>query len=90
MKHHSDDEIVVLLRRARELQDADLPLSVVCKRLDISVMTLHRWRSNERSKIASDLIKSAVEENRMLRKVATDLLMEIAQLRETSEMRRAA
>ena len=90
MKHHSEDEIVVLLRRARELQDADLPFSVVCRRLDISVMTLHRWRSSERMKTESELIKSIAEENRMLRKVATDLLLEIAHLRESSEMRRAA
>jgi hypothetical protein len=90
MKHHSTEEISSRLRQARELELAGHPQSKVCKMLDISMMTLHRWRKMERMKSTSALIKSTVEENRLLRKVATNLLLEIVELKEVSEARRAA
>jgi len=57
---------------------------------DISVMTLHRWRKMERTSVNAAAAKLDIEENRLLRKIAFDLLLEIAAMKEGLEGKRAA
>ena len=90
MRRHSDDEVSTVLQQARKLELAGHSQLKICEMLDISVMTLHRWRNMGRSISAAAAAKSHAEENRMLRKIVSDLLLEIAELKEIFERRRAA
>jgi putative transposase len=97
MKRHSDQEISAILQRARELEQAGRLQADICEMFGISVMTLHRWRKMERTsvnaaagKLNAAAAKVDIEENRMLRKIAFDLLLEIAALKEGLEGKRAA
>jgi hypothetical protein len=90
MKRHSDQEISVILQRARDLEQAGRLQSDICEMFAISVMTLHRWRKMERTSVNAAAAKLDIEENRMLRKIAFDLLLEIAAMKEGLEGKRAA
>jgi putative transposase len=97
MKRHSDQEISAILQRARELEQAGRLQAEICEMFGISVMTLHRWRKMERTsvtaaaaKLNAAAAKVDIEENRLLRKIAFDLLLEIAALKEGLEGKRAA
>ena len=90
MKRHSDQEIAAILQRARDLEQAGRLQSDICEMFDISVMTLHRWRKMERTSVNAAAAKLDIEENRLLRKIAFDLLLEIAAMKEGLEGKRAA
>ena len=90
MKRHSDQEISAILQRARDLEQAGRLQSDICEMFDISVMTLHRWRKMERTSVNAAAAKLDIEENRLLRKIAFDLLLEIAAMKEGLEGKRAA
>jgi transcriptional regulator with XRE-family HTH domain len=96
MKRHSDQEISAILQRARELEQAGRLQADICEMFGISVMTLHRWRKMERTSVNAAAAKRSaaakvdIEENRLLRKIAFDLLLEIAALKEGLEGKRAA
>jgi len=44
MKRHNRAEVVEKLHQASEMAQRGQPQGAICKALDISVMTLHRWR----------------------------------------------
>ena len=44
MKRHNRAEVVEKLHQASEMAARGQPQGAICKALDISVMTLHRWR----------------------------------------------
>jgi transposase len=90
MKRHSDQEISAILQRARDLEQAGRLQSDICEMFDISVMTLHRWRKMERTSVNAAAAKLDIEENRLLWKIAFDLLLEIAAMKEGLEGKRAA
>jgi putative transposase len=90
MKRHSDQEISAILQRARELEQAGRLQADICGMFHISVMTLHRWRKMERTSVNAAAAKVDIEENRMLRKIAFDLLLEIAAMKEGLEGKQAA
>jgi hypothetical protein len=90
MKRHSDQEIAAILQRARDLEQAGRLQADICEMFDISVMTLHRWRKMERTSVNAAAAKLDIEENRLLRKIAFDLLLEIAAMKEGLEGKRAA
>ena len=96
MKRHSPAEISVALNQARDMMKRGHSQSAICKALGISVMTLHRWRkdlgdSSEDSTNRENFpgrdgtaiqIADLREENRRLRKIVTDLLIEKAKVEE--------
>ena len=93
LKRHSNQEISAILQRARDLEQAGRLQSDICEMFDISVMTLHRWRKMdkmERTSVNAAAAKLDIEENRLLRKIAFDLLLEIAAMKEGLEGKRAA
>jgi putative transposase len=98
MKRHSPTEIRAKLRQADELEHQGLSQPEICKVLGISVMTLHRWRKDPELGRAEarapdggddgagpgrtqDFDTLALE-NRRLRKIVADLLLEKARLEE--------
>jgi putative transposase len=108
MKHHSDQEIANILRRADEFVARGQKQSQFCKALGISVMTYHRWRKRV-PKAGTPALASAANdtqvalpkqadapersldeirlENRRLRQIITDLLLEKAKLEEMLQAR---
>jgi putative transposase len=100
MKRHSPNEIRAKLRQADELSQQGLSQPDICKALGISVMTLHRWRKDpdvQRAEPppaadpgamgAAGEADALVLENRRLRKIVADLLLEKATLEEALTQR---
>src|ERR1700760_2888965 len=98
MKRHSPNEIRAKLRQADELSQQGLSQPQICRTIGISVMTLHRWRKNPELQSAeptgtAGAVHDAKEadalvlENRRLRKIVADLMLEKARLEETLAQR---
>jgi transposase-like protein len=100
MKRHSPTEIRAKLRQADELEHQGVSQPEICKAIGISVMTLHRWRKdpqirNAEQRPAADIdaspaaqdVDALVLENRRLRKIVADLLLEKARLEENLTLR---
>jgi putative transposase len=87
-KLHSADEICDLLEKAEQLRLQGQSQKTICNVLGISVMTYHRWRNRGiwRQRRAGDRpaeqLDDLVSENRMLRRIVSDLLIETMKLRE--------
>jgi putative transposase len=90
MKRHSRAEIIEALDRAQVMMARGQSQSAICKVLGISIMTLHRWRKEfgeprkhfdsvenlgQRDDTRQQLAELR-EENRRLRTIVTDLLLE--------------
>jgi hypothetical protein len=105
MKKHSREEILRKLGKAHELARSGKSQVEICKALDVSVMTFHRWRKlhiiramEEASARAGALTPAAPVgvaeiarlleelsiENRRLRKMVTDLLLEKVKMEESA------
>jgi putative transposase len=69
-KRYSRAEIARKLARANNLATQGKRQSEIARALDVSVMTLHRWRK------ARDPIAQLQHENSLLRRLVTDLLLE--------------
>jgi hypothetical protein len=83
VKKHSSAEIIEKLARADQLATQGLSQNAICGELGISVMTLHRWRARGCSSHDAQLEQRLLLENRRLRDVAANLLLEIRTLEET-------
>jgi putative transposase len=102
MKRHTPAEIGAALNQARDMTRRGQSQSAICKALDISVMTLHRWRkefgdSSENSTNGNNLpgrdhteiqIADLREENQRLRRIVADLLLEKAKVEEAIAQRK--
>jgi transposase-like protein len=102
MKRHRPEEILAKLRQAQDLERQGQSQGQVCKALGISVMTFHRWRKEAKRfpQSASAAIKNddgigtskQIEdlrlENRRLRKIITDLLLEKLKVEEATAVPR--
>jgi putative transposase len=71
-KRYSRAEIATKLARANDLATQGKRQSEIARALDVSVMTLHRWRKAQ----ARDPIAQLQLENSLLRRLVTDLLLE--------------
>jgi putative transposase len=89
MKRHNRAEIIAALNQAQVMMARGQSQSAICKVLGISVMTLHRWRKEfgdpRENPVGESLrqlddprqqIAELREENRRLRTIVTDLLLE--------------
>lgn len=98
-KRHSPSEISAKLEQAGLLAAAGKVQSEIAKTLGISVMTLHRWRklgpprSTRRSRAVgpasrgyADMITALRAENRQLRQIVADLLLEKIRLEEAARL----
>ena len=80
---HSAQEIAAKLSRASELLDGGQSKVGVCRKLGISVMTLHRWQKHANlppDPTADELLVAELKlENGRLRQIASSLALEIAE-----------
>ena len=102
-RRHSKREIAAKLARADVLAAEGKIQSEIARALEVSVMTLHRWRKSlpqpspeiapadhagRTSEKELDIrIAELQSENARLRRLVTDLLLETMQLQETTERR---
>jgi putative transposase len=79
----NETQILSVLRE----QEAGSPTAEVCRRHGISQPTFYRWKLKYSSMALAEAekLKSLEDENRQLRKVVTDLMLEIAALKERLE-----
>jgi len=102
-RRHSRAEISTKLKQAAMLAAAGKVQSEIAKALDISVMTLHRWRKLYPARAArpsaasvaghdrrggrrqTDIVAALQMENRYLRQIVADLLLEKTRLEEAAQ-----
>ena len=104
-RRHSPAEISAKLEQAEALAANGRVQSEIAKALGVSVMTLHRWRKIDHpaarapspafeaahgaSRGLADIVAELQMENRQLRKLVTDLLLEKIKLEEAAGPRAA-
>ena len=102
-RRHSPAEISAKLEQAEALAANGRVQSEIAKALGVSVMTLHRWRKLDHPAAPStafeaahsarreraDIVAELQKENRQLRKIVTDLLLEKIKLEEAAGPRAA-
>jgi transposase-like protein len=77
-KRHKTDEVVRKLREAEVLEGRGRTIAQVCRELEISEQTLHRWRKQFRGMGDGQIkrLKQLEEENRRLKKAVADLVLD--------------
>ena len=104
-RRHSPAEISAKLEQAEALAANGRVQSEIAKTLGVSVMTLHRWRKLDHpaapvpttgfeaahgaGRGRADILAELQMENRQLRKIVTDLLLEKIKLEEAAGPRAA-
>jgi putative transposase len=100
-RRHSPAEISAKLERAAALAADGKVQSDIAKMLGVSVMTLHRWRKHDpvsdtgdghatrNGHEHADIVARLQMENRQLRRLVTDLLLEKVSLEEAAGVRAA-
>lgn len=89
MKHrrHTPEQVVRKLREADRLlgEGADIP--AVCRHLEVSEQTYHRWRQQYGSMQADDVrrLKDLEHENSRLKRIVADQALDIRALKDVAE-----
>ena len=86
-KRHTPEEIIRKLREAATLLSGGESLEAVCKKLEVSPPTYHRWRQ-EYAGAKEETVKRLKElekENAQLKKLVADLSLDKAMLKELVE-----
>lgn len=86
-KKHTPEQIVRKLRDADAMLGAGMSAEEVCRKLEISDSTMHRWRSQYGQMTGGELkhLKQLEEENRRLKKVVADQALDLQILKEAAE-----
>ena len=86
-KRHSPEEIIRKLREVEQMEAAGQPVAQLCQKLEISVATLARWRSQFRGMGDAEIkrLKELEDENRRLKRAVADLTRDKQILKELSE-----
>ena len=85
-KRHSPKEVEAKLRQAAEMADAGKRQVEIADALGISVMTYHRWRKPNHSRVSAverKILQRLELENSRLRRLAADLLLAKTELEES-------
>ena len=85
-RRHTPDQIVRKLREADKLLNEGQDLAAVCRDLQVSEQTYHRWRAQYGGMKADDAkrLKELEKENQRLKRIVADKELEIDALREIS------
>ena len=86
-KRHRPEEIVAKLREVDEALSQGKTLEDVVKSLGVSVMTLHRWRTEYGStdRDAVKRLKELERENGLLKRLVADQALDIQILKEVAK-----
>ena len=86
-KRHSPEQIIAKLRDADTALASGVSVEQICKQLEISQATYHKWR-NQYGGIKADEMKRLKElerENARLKKIVADQAVDISILREVAK-----
>jgi transposase-like protein len=83
-KRHSPEQIIRKLREAEAELAAGVSMETVCKKLEISEATYHRWKSQYGGMKADEVkrLKELEKENGRLKKIVADLELDKEILKE--------
>jgi putative transposase len=86
-RRHTPEQIIRKLREADRLLGEGQELAGVCKQLEVSEQTLHRWRQQYGGLKAEDArrLKELERENGKLKRMVADQLLEIDALKEIAK-----
>jgi putative transposase len=86
-RRHTPEQVVRKLREADRLlgEGADVP--AVCRDLEVSEQTYHRWRNQYGSMQADDVkrLKELEHENSRLKRIVADQALDIVALKDVAE-----
>src|SRR5437588_3977317 len=85
-RRHTPEQVVRKLREADRLLGEGVELPEVCKQLEVSEATYHRWRAQFGGMKADDVkrLKELEAENQRLKRVVADQALDIQGLKELS------
>ncbi len=83
-RRHTPEQIIRKLREADRLLGEGQDVAVVCKQLEVSEQTLHRWRLQYGGLKADDArrLRELEKENQKLKRIVADQLLENQALKE--------
>ena len=83
-RRHTPEQIIRKLREADRLAGEGQDVAAVCKQLEVSETTLHRWRTQYGGLKAADAkrLKELERENGKLKRIVADQLLENQALQE--------
>jgi transposase len=86
-RRHTPEQIVRKLREADRMLGEGMELPEVCKALEVSVATYHRWRAQFGGMKANDVkrLRELERENQQLKRLVADKELENLALREISK-----
>jgi transposase len=86
-RRHTPEQVVRKLREADRLLGEGQELPEVCKTLEVSEATYHRWRAQFGGMKADDVkrLKELELENSRLKRIVADQTLEMAALKEISK-----
>jgi putative transposase len=85
-RRHTPEQVVRKLREADRLLGEGTELPEICKMLEVSEATYHRWRTQYGGMKADDVkrLKELEVENAKLKRIVADQLLDIEGLKELS------
>ena len=86
-KKHTPEQIVKKLRQARELIGNGKELGEVCRKLEISEATFHRWKKQYDGAELETVkkLKELEKENALLKKLVADQALDMEMLKEINK-----
>jgi len=85
-KRHSPEQVIAKLREADADLAAGAPIEQICKKLEVSEATFHRWRTQYGGMKAGEMkrLKALEKENARLKKIVADQAVDISILKEVT------
>lgn len=86
-RRHTPEQVVRKLREADRLLGEGADISAVCRHLEVSEQTYHRWRQQYGSMQADDVkrLKELEHENTRLKRIVADQALDISALKDVAE-----
>jgi putative transposase len=86
-RRHTPEQVIRKLREADRLLGEGQEVALVCKQLEVSEQTLHRWRAQYGGLKADDAkrLKELERENGKLKRMVAEQLLEIDGLKEIAK-----
>ena len=83
-KRHSPEQVIAKLREAEVALSQGATIASVCKKLEVSEQTFHRWRTQFGGMKAQDIkqLKELQRENAQLKKLVADQALDIVMLKD--------
>ena len=85
-KRHSAEQVIAKLREADADLAAGTPIEQICKKLEVSEATFHRWRAQYGGMKSNEMkrLKALEKENARLKKLVADQAVDISILKEVT------